>query len=80
MKKLLTVLLALVLALSCTLAMAETTQAADTAPASDTADAQPFPGLTIESEYDVDRAVAEQDVQSFLERLDSLGILVKDEG
>jgi len=55
MKKLLAVLLALVLALSCTLAMAETTQAADTAPAADTADAQPFPGLTIESEYDVDR-------------------------
>ncbi|MBR4888075.1 MAG: PqqD family protein [Clostridia bacterium] len=31
------------------------------------------------AEYDVDRAVAEQDVQAFLERLDSLGILVKDE-
>ena len=30
------------------------------------------------AEYDVDRTVAEQDVQSFLERLDSLGILVKD--
>ena len=49
MKKLLAVLLALVLALSCTLAMAETTEAAETA------DAQPFTGLTIESEYDVDR-------------------------
>ena len=49
MKKLLAVLLALVLALSCTMAMAETAQTTETA------DAQPFPGLTIESEYDVDR-------------------------
>lgn len=49
MKKLLAVLLALALALSCTLAMAETTEAAPAA------DSQPFPGLTIESEYDVDR-------------------------
>jgi len=47
MKKMLAVLLTLMLALSCTLAMAE----APAAPA-----AQPFPGLTIESEYDVDRA------------------------
>lgn len=46
MKKLLAVLLAMMLALSCTLAMAETAPAAD---------AEPFPGLTIESEYDVDR-------------------------
>jgi len=46
MKKLLAVLLALVLALSCTLALAETT-----APATE----QEFPGLTIESEYDVNR-------------------------
>ena len=52
MKKLLAVLLALLLALSCTLAMAETTE---TTQATETADAQPFPGLTIESEYDVDR-------------------------
>ena len=49
MKKLLAVLLAMLLALSCTLAMAETTEAAPAA------DNQPFPGLTIESEYDVDR-------------------------
>ena len=31
------------------------------------------------AEYDVDRATAEQDVRAFLERLDSLGILVKEE-
>jgi hypothetical protein len=49
MKKLLAVLLALVLALSCTLAMAETTETTET-PA-----AQPFQGMTIESEYTVDR-------------------------
>lgn len=46
MKKLLALLLAMMLALSCTLAMAETAPAADV---------EPFPGLTIESEYDVDR-------------------------
>ena len=45
-KKLLAVLLALVLALSCTLAVAETT---------DTTAGQEFPGLTDESEYDVNR-------------------------
>ena len=52
MKKLLAVLLALMLALSCTLAMAETTE---TTQATETAAAQPFPGMTIESEYNVDR-------------------------
>ncbi len=52
MKKLLAVLLALVLALSCTLAMAETAKTAETA---ETAEAQPFQGLTIQSEYNVDR-------------------------
>ena len=46
MKKLLAVLLALVLALSCTLAVAETTTPAE---------GQEFPGLTVESEYDVNR-------------------------
>lgn len=46
MKKLLAVLLALLLALSCTLAMAETTGAAEV---------QEFPGLTVQSEYDVNR-------------------------
>lgn len=48
MKKMLAVLLALVLALSCTLAMAETT---------DTVESMSFQGLTIESEYDVNREV-----------------------
>ena len=48
MKKMLALLLALMLALSCTLALAETTTEA--------APAQAFNGLTIESEYDVDRA------------------------
>ena len=52
MKKMLALLLALMLALSCTLAMAESTEAA---PAADTA-APVFNGLTVESEYDVDRA------------------------
>ena len=47
MKKMLALLLALMLALSCTLALAETTEAAP---------AQAFNGLTIESEYDVNRA------------------------
>lgn len=31
------------------------------------------------AEYDVDRATAEQDVKAFLDRLDSLGILVREE-
>ena len=31
------------------------------------------------AEYDVDRETARQDVQEFLDRLDGLGILVKDE-
>ena len=52
MKKLLALLLALVLALSCTLALAETTETTST---TDTASAPVFNGLTIESEYDVDR-------------------------
>jgi len=52
MKKLLAVLLALVLALSCTLAMAEST---DTAATTDTTATPAFPGLTIESSYDVNR-------------------------
>ena len=52
MKKMLALLLALVLALSCTLALAETTETTST---TDTASAPVFNGLTIESEYDVDR-------------------------
>ena len=49
MKKLLAMLLAVVMALSCTLALAETTDTTATA------DAQAFKGITIQSEYVVDR-------------------------
>lgn len=62
MKKMLALLLTLVLALSCTLALAETAQTTDTTGA---ASAPAFNGLTVESEYDVDREALKTTLAKF---------------
>ena len=77
MKKMLAVLLALMLALSCTLAMAETA-ATPAAPA--------FNGLTIESEYNVDRDTLKNVLtqmgtdESILTIIDTLAAIVDQSG
>ena len=62
MKKMLALLMALVLALSCTLALAETAQTTET---TDPTSTPAFNGLTVESEYDVDREALKNTLAKF---------------